>query len=311
MISSARTTLFATALALGGLLTTPSASAQDAAPATKLEAASQTEKETTYTTESGMELTRLLAGECWIGSSHDEPGHKDNEAPRHKATFSRDFFIGIHEVTQGQWMELMNTAPWSGKDFFKSGADYPASYVSHAEAVEFCRLLSEAEGRTFRLPSAAEWEYACRAGTETPFHYGDDAEALVEYDWFYDNCRMPGRLERYPHKVGQKKPNPWGLYDMHGNVREWVIDWFGQYDKGNEVDPVVDQQGHAQFRTVRGGSWFAEAKECRSAVRDGQPESKQIHFIGFRVVMEVPEPEAEGDADAGAEPAAEAETDGD
>ena len=182
----------------------------------------------------GMVLVPIPAGEFLMGSPETEPGRRDNEV-QHQVTLTKPFLLGVHEVTQGQWQAVMGTTPWKGKEFVKEGDDYPATYVSWHDAVEFCRKLSEKEGLEYRLPTEAEWEYACRAGTTTAYSFGDDASELGEYAWYRENARNVG--QKYAHTVGQKKPNPWGLYDMHGNVWEWCSDWYGDYPSGSVTDP--------------------------------------------------------------------------
>ena len=152
----------------------------------------------------------------------------------------------MHEVTQAQWQAVMGTTPWDVAKNVKEGDDYPASYVNWPDAVEFCRKLSEKEGLEYRLPTEAEWEYACRAGTTTAYSFGDDASELGEYAWYKENAWGAG--QKHPHTVGQKKPNPWGLYDMHGNVWEWCSDWRGDYSSESVTDPAGPSSG--SVRTV-------------------------------------------------------------
>jgi formylglycine-generating enzyme required for sulfatase activity len=148
---------------------------------------------------------------------------------------TKPFYLSVNEVTQQQYEKVMGTRPWEGNRFVRDGPDYPATYVSHDAAVEFCRKLSEQEGVEYRLPTEAQWEYACRAETSTPYSYGDDASKLEQYTWYYTNASSIG--ESYAHRVGQKPPNPWGLFDMHGNVWEWCGDWYGDYDGATVDDP--------------------------------------------------------------------------
>ena len=151
--------------------------------------------------------------------------------------------------------------------------------MSHNDAVEFCRKLSKQEGEEYRLPTEAEWGYACRAGTTTAYSLGDDASKLGEYAWYQTNCWKIN--EKYPHIVGQKLPNPWGLYDMHGNVSEWCQDWYAPY--GNEKD-ISDPMGpvEGQYRLLRGGSFLYQASHVRSARRNYiSPTDRTLNF-GFR-----------------------------
>ena len=158
--------------------------------------------------------------------------------------------------------------------------------MSRDDAEAFCRRLSQREGRVYRLPTEAEWEYACRAGTTTAFQFGENESGLAEYGWYKENTYDVG--ERYAHEVGQKKPNAWGLHDMHGNVWEWCTDWFN-YDY-YDVSPVDDPPGPASgtSRVVRGGSWGCDAFRCRSAYRSLLPADTRYDFVGFRVASGLP-----------------------
>jgi formylglycine-generating enzyme required for sulfatase activity len=195
-------------------------------------------------------------------------------------TLTKSFHLGRTEVTQGQWKAVMGTTPWKGKEFVKEGGDYPAVYMRWEDAVEFCRKLSEKEGVEYRLPTEAEWEYACRAGTTTMWSFGDDESQLGEYAWYDKNADDIG--EEYAHVVGQKKRNPWGLYDIHGNVFEWCQDWVGEYPSGDVTDPVGPASG--SFRVYRGGSWSYNARVCRSADRRVLTPFLRISDLGFRVL---------------------------
>ena len=188
----------------------------------------------------GMVLVPIPAGEFVMGSPKTESGRRNVEV-QHPVTLTKPFLLGVHEVTQGQWQAVMGTTPWKGKQYVKEGDDYPATYVSWNDAVEFCRKLSEKEGLEYRLPTEAEWEYACRAGTTTAYSFGDDASELGEYAWYRENAWDAG--QKYAHTVGQKKPNPWGLYDMHGNVWEWCEDRYGVYHAGAATDPTGPAAG--------------------------------------------------------------------
>ena len=158
-------------------------------------------------------------------------------------TLTKPFGLGKHEVTHGQWKSVMGTEPWGGQKYVTADKDCPATFVSYFVAVEFCEKLTDLERKSgklkaneeYRLPSEAEWEYACRAGTTTAYSFGDDEKQLGEYAWFRGNAMNAG--EEYAHKVGWKKPNPWGLHDMHGNVWEWCSDWYGDALSGG-TDPI-------------------------------------------------------------------------
>ena len=165
----------------------------------------------------GMKLVLIPAGEFLMGSPESDSDAPDEEKPQHKVRISKPFYLGVTEVTQEQYERVMGENP----SRFKGDPQRPVEKVSWEDAVAFCRKLSEKEGRTYRLPTEAEWEYACRAGSQTKWSFGDDDSALKEYAWYLDNA------DSTTHPVAQKKPNAWGLYDMHGNVWEWCQDWYG------------------------------------------------------------------------------------
>jgi formylglycine-generating enzyme required for sulfatase activity len=227
----------------------------------------------------GMKLTLIPAGEFQMGSPDSEPDRDDDET-RHLVKITKPFYLAVHEVTQQQYEKVMGARPWQGKDYVKEGPDYPAVYVRHGDAVEFCRRLSEQEGVEYRLPTEAEWEYACRAGTTTAYSFGDDEAKLGQYAWYYKNTWDIG--ERYAHRVGQKQPNRWGLYDMHGNVWEWCQDWYGPYGSEKVVsDPLGPAQGYG--RVLRGGSFYNPTSYVRSAYRvNNQPGYRLNVSFGFR-----------------------------
>ncbi|MFC1605098.1 SUMF1/EgtB/PvdO family nonheme iron enzyme, partial [Planctomycetota bacterium] len=176
---------------------------------------------------------------------------------------------------------IMNAKPWSGKAYVQEDANNPAVYVSWDDAVEFCRKLSQQEGKTYRLPTEAEWEYACRAGTTTRFSFGASDPSLGDYAWFDGNADKVG--QDYAHPAGQKIPNLWGLYDMHGNVFEWCSDYYDEkyYSNSPSVDPKGPSAGIS--RSVRGGSWDNSGNNLRSSYRSDYPVSRGL-LVGFRVV---------------------------
>ena len=229
----------------------------------------------------GMVLVPIPAGEFVMGSPEEETGRFSNEI-QHGVRISRAFYMSATEVTQRQWKTLMGTEPWQGDLLFvKEGSDYPAMFVSWSDAVEFCEKLSQREGLEYRLPTEAEWEYACRAGTSTAYSFGDDAADLGDYAWIGENTYSAG--EAYAHRAGEKRPNAWGIYDMHGNVQEWCHDWHGDYP----LQLVTDPTGSAAsgVRVIRGGRWVSKAMTCRSADRIGvTPDTRDV-FVGFRVVL--------------------------
>jgi formylglycine-generating enzyme required for sulfatase activity len=190
------------------------------------------------------------------------------------------------EVTQGQWKAVMGTEPWKGEDYVKEGPDYPAVYVSWDDAVAYCKKLSEKESKTYRLPTEAEWEYACRAGTETRWSFSNDEKELGDYAWYDKNAKDIG--EQYAHGVRQKIPNAFGLYDMHGNLWEWCSDYYGKdyYKQSLEQDPQGPARGSS--RVLRGGSWgFLRTRGTRSAFRLGIVADRRLKDYGFRVVREL------------------------
>ena len=220
----------------------------------------------------GIELKLVPAGRFTLGQA----GGGANETP-HEVTLTKPFYIGVHEVTNAQWQRVMGSVLSVWQD-----ADRPVEEVSWEDAVEFCRKLSalpeeQQAGRVYRLPTEAEWEYACRAGTETQFSFGDDESRLCEYAWY--ECNSGNQT----HPVGKKKPNGWGLYDMHGNVWEWCSDWYGEYPKGAVTDPQGPSE--ASNRVHRGGSWSRSARNCRSAFRGWNVPSYRSIYLGFRLAL--------------------------
>lgn len=230
-----------------------------------------------------------------MGSPTNEADrYLDWEGPQTDVTISRGFWMGKYELTQGEYLAVMKSNP----SFFTTrdgnnrpiplDLNRPVEQVTWFEATNYCGALTEREraaGRiainsVYRLPTEAEWEYACRAWTSTRFSYGDDPgyTNLTQYGWYGANS------DGMTHPVGQKLPNPWGLYDMHGNVLEWCLDWFTeQLPGGTVVDPQGPESG--SLRTICVGFWAGPAKDCRSAFRFGLlPATKFIH-VGFRVVL--------------------------
>lgn len=204
----------------------------------------------------------------------------------HEVTISQDFYLGVTEVTQAQFAKVMGTNPSS----FQGGppnskSDYPVEMVSWSDAAEFCKRLSElpeekAAGRVYRLPTEAEWEYACRAGAKTTYSFGDDPKLLADHAWFGENSN-----ER-PHPVGKKQPNAWGLYDMQGNVWEWCADWYGDYPKDAVTDPTGPNEG--TLRILRGGGWKDTAAIARTARRGRITPDHTNVFLGLRVALSPP-----------------------
>ena len=226
-----------------------------------------------------MKLVRIEAGEFTMGSPESEAGRWDSEGPQRQVTIIKPFYMGVTEVTQAQWQGVMNTQPWEDEDFTRGGADTPASYITWDNATLFCALLSNSTGRTVRLPTEAEWEYACRAGTTTAYSFGDDLSKLGDYAWCSHNANGP-----FPCPVGVKKPNAWGLYDMHGNVLEWCSDWFAYtYADTDTRDPKGPATGDA--RVLRSGAIFCP-RGCRAAFRHRNSPVYPYKGNGLRVVVE-------------------------
>ena len=214
----------------------------------------------------------IHAGEFLMGS-HDGP---DDEQPLHTVRISKPFYLGRYEVTQGQWQIIMG----HNRSRFQSDAALPVERVSWEDVQKFLRRLNAKEGvSTYRLPTEAEWEYVARAGTTAAYSFGNDPRQLSEYAWYGENSGNK------THPVGQKKPNPWGLYDMHGNVWEWVQDWYGLSTAVPAVDPAGPPSGLS--RVFRGGSWLSDAWYCRSAYHNGVQPSTRYGYLGFRLLREI------------------------
>jgi sulfatase modifying factor 1 len=240
----------------------------------------------TITNTIGMTFNNIPVGTFIMGSPETEKNRKDNER-QHKVTISKSFYMQTTEVTQRQWKALMGTEPWKGQSFVKEGPNYAASYVNWDDAVAYCKKLSAKEGKTYRLPTEAEWEYACRAGTQTTWSFGNDEKALGDYAWYKENTSDID--EEYAHQVGLKNPNAFGLYDMHGNVWEWCHDYFSlrmdYYKQSPEKDPKGPASG--SFRGLRGGSWYLITRYSRSAYRSGNAPLSRWTYGGFRLVREL------------------------
>jgi formylglycine-generating enzyme required for sulfatase activity len=283
--------------------------------------------ETLVGTDVTFDMLPIPGGEFEMGSPQTEPGRGEDESPRHKMKIA-PFWMGKCEVTWDEYdifsysldvkrRNLNNVAatdrdkiadavtkptkPYTDMTFGKGHDGNPAICMTGLAAKTYCEWLSAKTGRFYRLPTEAEWEYACRAGTTTAYSFGDDPGELGDHAWYIENS------DDKPRKVGKKKPNPWGLHDMHGNVSEWCIDQYfaDAYQKhvaGNPFFLVTKEYP----QVVRGGSWDAEAAMCRSAARDYSkpewkvqdpqlPKSRWFHtdalFVGFRVVRPLSGPD--------------------
>jgi formylglycine-generating enzyme required for sulfatase activity len=238
----------------------------------KLPPPTEAKPEKEFTNRLGMAFVLLPAGTFPMGSPSDEEGRYDDER-QHQVTLSRPFYLQTTPVTQEQWRQVLGNNP----AYFKEGGqECPVEQVSWDDAQEFIKKLNRMEKTdTYRLPTEAEWEYACRAGSTTRYCFGDEAAQLQDYAWYEVNS------ERKTHPVGRLKPNAWGLYDMHGNVWEWCRDWYGDYAVGPLVDPPVPDAGAS--RVLRGGSWGNNSWLLRSAVRSYYNPVFRINNLGFRV----------------------------
>jgi formylglycine-generating enzyme required for sulfatase activity len=246
-----------------------------------------------------MEFVYLRRGSFLMGSPSGEP-KRDRDESRHQVTLTKGFYLQTTEVTVGQWRSFVREMGyksdaergllrlsrrkswrtdrgkyWDNPGFSQTDA-HPVTCVSWNDVQEFVKWLNAREGNIYRLPTEAEWEYACRAGGRTAYSFGDDPAALPAHGWYWENAGEE------THPVGQKKPNGWGLYDMHGNVWEWCHDYYGRYPSGAVTDPKGPFKGNS--RVNRGGSWFNGARLCRSAIRNRVKPAEWHHGLGFRLV---------------------------
>jgi formylglycine-generating enzyme required for sulfatase activity len=222
-----------------------------------------------------LEMVSLPAGQFLMGSDES-----DDEKPPHHVKVN-SFAIGKYPVTQAQYQAVMGNNP----SHFKNNPQNPVEQVSWNDAQAFCQKLSQITGKTYRLPTEAEWEYACRAGTTTRYYFGDNDNQLGNYAWYAKNSNNT------THPVGQKKPNGWGIYDMSGNVWEWCEDdWHGNYigapDEGSAWINN-DNRSHSR-KCLRGGSWLYYPYGCRSAFRIRNDPDYHSYYSGFRVACVSP-----------------------
>ncbi|MGL6225732.1 MAG: SUMF1/EgtB/PvdO family nonheme iron enzyme [Thermoguttaceae bacterium] len=260
------------------------------------------EKLTTITTSGGMKLRRIPPGRFYMGSHESDEFIRNNERPQHRVSLSHSFFMGVYPVTQGEFLRLMGFNPSLATEDMRC----PVDNVSWYTALEFCNKMCDEEGlpryyeltnikrrsthnieyadvrilggEGFRLPTEAEWEYTCRSGSITPWFHGDLLLDVGQYAWYYDNAQME------THAVGGKKPNAWGLYDMHGNVLEWCYDWYNEFyyqQCPEEENPIGPETGTA--KSLRGGAWQFGAEATRSAYRNSCSPETSSSVIGFRV----------------------------
>ena len=228
----------------------------------------------TFTNSIDMEFVLITAGEFDMGSQSNEKGRNDNEGPVHHVKISNVFYMGKYVVTQKQWRDVMGNNP----SFFK-GDNLPVEQVLWNDAMEFIKKLNEKEGgNKYRLPTEAEWEYAARAGTTTRYSFGDNESKLGDYAWYDANSGSK------THDVGQKNPNPWGLYDMHGNVWEWVQDIYHNSYSGAPEDGTSWESGGGFDRVLRGAAWDWPVGGCQSAFRGYAGPTGRSSSIGFRLL---------------------------
>ncbi len=216
-----------------------------------------------------------------MGSPDNEKNRGDDEGPRHQVTITQDFYLGKYEVTQAQWEAIMGSNP---SNDYGVGNNYPVYYVSWNDCQTFIGKMNELGQGLFRLPSEAEWEYACRAGTETAFYWGEDSDYTMihDYAWFNGNNSPDGVKE-----VGLKLPNDWGLFDMSGNVAEWCLDVYDvhYYENSPEIDPINQSSETSSNRAIRGDYWYNDPMYCRSANRYGRTPDSSLNNLGFRVAV--------------------------
>ncbi len=229
-------------------------------------------------------------GTFTMGSSSNELHRAINEGPQTRVTLTHGYWIGKYEVTQGEYLDVTGTNPSN----FPGDPSRPISSVSWPDATNYCWLLTQRElaagrippGSRYRLPTEAEWEFAARAGTSTRFSYGDDPDYtnLTNYAWYFLNAGLT------VHPVGQKLPNPWGLYDIHGNVWEWCQDWLGDLPGGMAIDPQGPPSNPIGWKVIRGGGYDFAEPDCRCARRYffGNHPLLTDTNLGFRVVLACP-----------------------
>ncbi len=230
-----------------------------------------------------MEFVSIPSGSFSMGSPREEQHRENNESPLTQVSLSKRFLIGKHEVTQAQWNAVMDRNP----SRFKAN-ELPVERVSWFDALEFCEKLTDRErqagrlpeGYAYTLPTEAQWEYACRSQSQTRFYYGDDPDYsdLGNYAWYWTNSSSK------THPTGSKEPNPFGLYDMHGNVWEWCLDIYsGSHPGGEVIDPRGPQSG--AVRVIRGGGWEDFARDLRSACRLRMWPGNSFSYLGFRLAL--------------------------
>ena len=227
----------------------------------------------------GMKFVKITAGTFIMGSQPGESAGWKWEDP-HRVTITKDFYMGIYEVTQCQWEKIMGYNP---SYFTQNGQNRPVENINWYEVQKFIIKLNKLTGEKFRLPTEAEWEYACRAGTTTPFNTGEN---LTNYYGSIPYKNFPkGTARKGTMTVGSFAPNAWGLYDMHGNVWEWCEDWYCPYPDSAVTDPVGNC--NSEYKVIRGGSWYFNAESARSGRRYTHNPHDRGFSLGFRLVKEI------------------------
>ena len=224
-------------------------------------------------------------GSFVMGSPESEAGRETDESPQHEVTISGGFHLGKYTVTRGQWERVMGTSPWEGESSIPSSPVFPAVFISWDDVQQLISRLNSSNGYwRYRLPTEAEWEYACRAGTSTMWSFGEDRHALGDYAWYIDS--EAEAKDQTPREVGAKLPNPWGLHDMHGNVWEWCLDVYGEdyYSRSPAVDPQGPNSDAGSSRVIRGGYFRYFTRHSRSASRNTRRPDERHRAIGVRLV---------------------------
>ncbi len=235
-------------------------------------------------------MVYIPAGEYLMGSPETESLRQSDEGPQHQVAISRGFWMGKYEVTQGEWKAVMGQSD----SWFEGEDDYPIEWISWNRAKDFIKRLNEKTGLRFRLPTEAEWEYACRAGTTTPFHFGEGIgsdQANFNGGFPYGDAQK-GLYREGTCPVGSFQPNAWGLYDMHGNVWEWcedvykadIYDHTELYTTNDSGNPLYSGEG--SHRVFRGGGWLGSGNGLRSASRSHELAQYSLIYIGFRLVLD-------------------------
>ncbi|MDR2459609.1 MAG: formylglycine-generating enzyme family protein [Deltaproteobacteria bacterium] len=234
-----------------------------------------TAKAQEYTNSIGMEFVLIPSGTFIMGSNLRLEDGMLSERPRHLVRITKPFYLSKYEVTQAQWEAIMGTNP-----SFTKGERHPVEYVTWWETILFIYKLNAKENTIrYRLPSEAEWEYAARGGSSSTYFFGDNKDELGDYAWYEENS------DDCTHEVGLKKPNSFGLYDIYGNVREWVYDTYGTnyYASSPTIDPKGPEEG--DFRVSKGCSWIGNYWNCRSASKEPSLPSYRFNYMGFRLAF--------------------------